>query len=80
MELSLEQLIDLRWALYHFTANKPGFFADEKILRVRKLITLIDQEIAKRDDWTEYVRHLPHKIFSSGGDELYSSHQLGRLF
>jgi len=50
MELSLEQLIDLRWALYHFTANKPGFFADEKILRVRKLITLVDQEIAKRDD------------------------------
>lgn len=50
MEFSVEQLIDLRWALYHFTANKPGFFADERILRARKLIALIDQEIAKRDD------------------------------
>ena len=50
MKLTQDQLIDLRWALYHFTANKPGFFADEQILRVRKLITLIDQEIAKEDD------------------------------
>lgn len=50
MKLTQDQLIDLRWALYHFTVNKPGFFADEQILRVRKLITLVDQEIAKEDD------------------------------
>lgn len=50
MKLTQDQLIDLRWALYHFTANKPGFFADEQILRVRKLITLVDQEIAKEND------------------------------
>jgi len=50
MKLTQDQLIDLRWALYHFTANKPGFFADEQILRVRKLITLVDQEIVKEND------------------------------
>ena len=50
MKLTRDQLIDLRWALYHFSAYKPGWVADEQILRVRKLITLVDQEIAKEDD------------------------------
>ena len=51
MNLSQDELIDLRWALYHFTANKPGFFADEQILRVRKLIYKIDKQI---DDNNNY--------------------------
>ena len=45
MNFSDKELIDLRWALYHFTANKPGFFADEQIMRVRKLICKIDKEM-----------------------------------
>ena len=49
MNLTDAELIDLRWALYHFTANKPGFYADEQIMRV-KIITKIDKEISGRNN------------------------------
>ena len=51
MKLSQDELIDLRWALYHFTANKPGFYANEQILRVRKLISKIDKEIDDKNNY-----------------------------
>jgi len=51
VKLTKDQLIDLRWALYHFTANHPRFFEDEQVLRVRKLITLVDKEIAKEENF-----------------------------
>lgn len=50
MNLTDAELIDLRWALYHFTANKPGFYADDQIMRVRKIITKIDKEISGRNN------------------------------
>ena len=47
LELNKRDAIVLRHSLFMYTKNHPGFFSDERILKIREISQQLDKEIQK---------------------------------
>ena len=47
LEMSMHDAVVLRHALFMYTKNHPGFFSDERILKIRELSQQLDKEIGR---------------------------------
>ena len=47
LELNKRDAIVLRHSLFMHTKNHPGFFSDERILKIREISQQLDKEIQK---------------------------------
>ena len=47
LEMCMHDAVVLRHALFMYTKNHPGFFSDERILKIRELSQQLDKEIGR---------------------------------
>ena len=45
--MCMHDAVVLRHALFMYTKNHPGFFSDERILKIRELSQQLDKEIGR---------------------------------
>ena len=47
LEMSMNDAVVLRHALFMYTKDHPGFFSDERILKIREISQRLDKEIGR---------------------------------
>ena len=47
LEMSMNDAVVLRHALFMHTKDHPGFFSDERILKIREISQRLDKEIGR---------------------------------